>query len=447
MNVVKLKDWARLGAAAVVALAAGAALAQNETTDRAALLKKQDALFAQMFDAPDDVDLMFQYALTSIALEDYEAAISTLDRMLIYNPELVRARLELGGSYYRIGSYPIARLYFRQVLESDKATEQQKARAQLFLAEIDKRTDPSSFSGVFGFGAIFSTNANSGPDSRDILFDGVLIPGGLTDRDATSQTDIGATATFAVTHKYDLGRVNEDFWQSDAVGYTQRYADTKAGATDVIILRTGPRLSLTEDRYGPKGRPFIEFDHVRSANEPLYTTIGVGFEYSDTIDGQLSMNADARIGWREFDDNSTKDGPHLRSSIGFTYFADEVTTLRGKTFLEWEGADFGGERSTRIGVEGGLSYRYKSGLELANRRPWVANLTARAAYRFFDEPGTSTPNFTRKDVDLRFGIGNTAFLNSGVALSLRAGYQFRDSNIVNFDLDGFTVNAGVLMPF
>jgi hypothetical protein len=51
-----------------------------------------------MFEAPDDVDLMFQYALTSIRLQDHEAAITTLERILIYSPNLLRVKVELGAS-------------------------------------------------------------------------------------------------------------------------------------------------------------------------------------------------------------------------------------------------------------------------------------------------------------------------------------------------------------
>lgn len=440
-----LRDLTRLAAAAAIALGtAGSVSAQETDADRQALRARQDELFAQMFEAPDDIDLMFEYALTSIKLKDYEAAISTLDRILIYNPELTQARLELGASYYRIGSYPIAKLYFNQVLKAENATEKQKARAQAFINEIAKRTNPSSFSGVVGFSAIFSTNANSGPDTRDILFGGVITQ--LTGANVTAQTDVGAAVTLSLTHKYDLGLPSEDFWQTDFAGYFQRFASTNTGAADVVFLRTGPRLSLTDDRYGPKGRPFVEADHVRSANSPLYSTIGVGFEYSDTIDSQTSVNAEARLGWREYSHNSAQDGLNLQASAGMTYFADDMTTLRGKTFLEWEGADDPGQRSTKIGVEGAVSWRYDSGFDFANR-PWVATVSGRASYRFFDEPGFASPTIKRKDKDFRIAVGNTAFIDNGLAISMKANYQIRDSNIFNFDLDGLTVTAGVLMPF
>ena len=55
------------------------AQAQVAPGEEAVLRAEQQQQFAAMFEAPDDVDLMFTYALTSIRLQDYEAAITTLD--------------------------------------------------------------------------------------------------------------------------------------------------------------------------------------------------------------------------------------------------------------------------------------------------------------------------------------------------------------------------------
>ena len=90
--------------------------AQVAADEEQALRVEQRQQFAAMFEAPDDVDLMFKYALTSIRLQDYEAAITTLERILIYNPNLPRVKVELGASYFRIGSYPVAKFYFEEVI-------------------------------------------------------------------------------------------------------------------------------------------------------------------------------------------------------------------------------------------------------------------------------------------------------------------------------------------
>ena len=94
-----------LGAA--ICLTAGVTLsapAAAQVVDQTDLRQKQAAQFTEMFNNPDNVELMYAYALTSIKLRDYEAAISTLERILIFRPDTPRVEIELGAAYYRIGS-------------------------------------------------------------------------------------------------------------------------------------------------------------------------------------------------------------------------------------------------------------------------------------------------------------------------------------------------------
>jgi Flp pilus assembly protein TadD len=49
-----------------------------------------------MIARPNDLDLAFEYATLSSQAGDYEGAISTLERMLVYAPNTPRLQLELG---------------------------------------------------------------------------------------------------------------------------------------------------------------------------------------------------------------------------------------------------------------------------------------------------------------------------------------------------------------
>jgi tetratricopeptide (TPR) repeat protein len=91
--------------------------------DRPALEAQKEALFQQMFRDPANLDVTFAYADVSARLGDYEAAVSALERLLLFNPDLPRVQLELGALYFRMGSYELARDYF------DKAAGQSAARS------------------------------------------------------------------------------------------------------------------------------------------------------------------------------------------------------------------------------------------------------------------------------------------------------------------------------
>jgi tetratricopeptide (TPR) repeat protein len=66
---------------------------------------RRQALLQQMLQDPSNLDVAFEYASLSSQVGDYEAAISTLERMLIFAPNTPRLQLELGILYYKLGSY------------------------------------------------------------------------------------------------------------------------------------------------------------------------------------------------------------------------------------------------------------------------------------------------------------------------------------------------------
>ena len=60
----------------------------DQAADQAELERVYDDLFQQMLLDPNNLDLMFRYAAVATRLENYEAAISALERMLLVNPDL-----------------------------------------------------------------------------------------------------------------------------------------------------------------------------------------------------------------------------------------------------------------------------------------------------------------------------------------------------------------------
>src|SRR5690554_579059 len=121
-----------------------------------------------MIRRPADLDIVFRYAELAIRLENYEAAIAALERLLLFNPDLPRVRLELGALYYRLGSYELARSYLNRALESEAVPESVRARARTYLAEIDERTARHRFGGSILLGGRWQSNANAGPASPEV---------------------------------------------------------------------------------------------------------------------------------------------------------------------------------------------------------------------------------------------------------------------------------------
>ena len=56
---------------------------------------QKQTLFHEMLRNPGNLDVTFAYADVAARLSDYEAAVSALDRMLLFNPNLPRVELEI----------------------------------------------------------------------------------------------------------------------------------------------------------------------------------------------------------------------------------------------------------------------------------------------------------------------------------------------------------------
>lgn len=444
--MVTVKQTIRLAMMGMCAafLAAGTATAQVSDSEEKALRKEQAAQFAAMFEQPDDLDLMFKYALTSIRLLDFEAAISTLERILIFNPDLPQVRTELGASYFRIGSYPVARHYFTEVQADPNASAKLQARAARFLEEIETRTKKSSFTGVLSANALFSTNANNGPGSAAFVIGGQAFD--AIQGDDQAQTDFGASVSAVVSHKYDLGGPDEDFWRTDVAYLSTRFAETDAASIDVAVVRTGPRLSINDDRYGPKLRPYVEFSHARSQSKPLQTITMFGAELTNTIDQQTSLFSNLSFGYRDnHRSGADEDGPLLKASLGFNRFVSKDVTLRARGFFEIDAANLDSDKSFLVGTNGSATYRYDSGMEFASR-PWRLTASARLSYRNFND-ADPTAALKREDVDARFGLNHTAYLPNNLAMTAKAEYKVRDSTITQFDLDALNLSIGLQYAF
>ena len=124
---------------------------------------RRRVLFEAMLAQPANLDIAFEYAGLSARAGDLEAAISTLERMLIFAPGLPRLQLELGVLYYRLGAHETARSYFQNAVAGPGVPEAVKARVEPYLAAIEKRTAGYEFGGVVLTGLRYQTNANAAP--------------------------------------------------------------------------------------------------------------------------------------------------------------------------------------------------------------------------------------------------------------------------------------------
>jgi hypothetical protein len=108
----------------------------NETGDPMALRGEFNKTYNQLLRNPSDVNLTLKYADLAIKLNDYEAAIPPLERLVMLDPSLYRTKLKLGTFYQKLGSKIVARSYFEDVAHESAAPKDVVEQAKLYLQKL-----------------------------------------------------------------------------------------------------------------------------------------------------------------------------------------------------------------------------------------------------------------------------------------------------------------------
>jgi hypothetical protein len=454
----------RLGAivaALVVAsvLLAGAASSQESSgSEREALLARKEALFAQMLRQPANLDIAFAYANVSAKLGDNEAAVSALERMLLFNPNLPRVQLELGALYFRMGSYEISRTYFAKALAANPP-EEVKARIQTYLAEINQLSGPQRFSGVLFFGAQYQSNANLAPGSPIIHspVGDVLLNSQFVKR---ADWDIFGTGT--VLYSYDLGTQNRDTIEVGGTGFANHYTIVDRLDLGLVEGTVGPRLNFPDPLPGVRNasyKPYLITNYVGLGGNPYFYTLGVGSEVTATVWNDIRLRSVFEFRNKNFQD--APDRPLSRGLTGsdkvFSLFVSKPITTAPASELALE-FDYL-RQDTRLPYysndtfAGAVAYRIRYDDPTGTLRfPWETTFAFSISGANYDAPdpccNTSGTPFifvpaVRSDRRLRFGITQSFQLSENIAFLVQLQRDIVSSNL---PLYGYTGNSVLFGP-
>jgi hypothetical protein len=272
----------------------GAAAQEVSGQDKASLEAQKETLFQQMFRDPANLDVTFAYADVSARLGDYEAAVSALERMLLFNPDLPRVQLELGALYYRMGSYELARDYFDKAAAANPPPEV-RARVEQYLAEIERSQSRHHLSGYVFFGGQYQTDANVAGSSQ-ILTPVFPFPV-LLNTPFTKQASGSIFGSGSLLYSYDMQTQNRDTLEVTGVGYLNHYFNSAVNRLDLGLLEVtaGPRFNFPNGGViGDKGasfKPYLIGDEVGLGWNQYFAAGGPGIEYQELVWNNLALRA------------------------------------------------------------------------------------------------------------------------------------------------------------
>ncbi len=301
---------------------AAAQAAAGEGT--ASLEAQKESLFQQMLRDPGNLDVAFAYADVSARLGDYEGAISTLERMLLFNPDLPRVQLELGTMYFRMGSYDIARSYFEKAAAANPPPEV-RARIDQYLADIEKAESRHHLSGYFFSGVQYQTDANVAGSS--VILSPLLAPVVLGNQ-FTRQASGSIFGSGSALYSYDLQTQSHDTFDVTGAGYLNHYFNSLVNRLDLALLEVtaGPRFNFPNGGLvGDKPasfRPYGIFDEVGLGWDQYFVAGGFGLEYDQAVWNDLALK-----GFFEFRQKNFTNAPTRPLSTGLSG-SDKLVSLQ-----------------------------------------------------------------------------------------------------------------------
>ena len=422
---------------------AGAQGVNQNTPDQ--VRRAYDKAFETMFKDPANLEKTFSFAGLAIKAGDFEGAISSLERMLILDPNLPRVRYELGVLYFKLGSYDVAATYFEELLEDKNTPKVLVEKAAPFIEEIESRLTNHSFSGSIFSGIKYQTNASSGPRSTKVKLFGA--PSFLPD-EFTNKGDFDVFASGSINYSYDFQSEPKKLLEAGLNVYGNEQFDQTFVNARVIDAHIGPKLIVPlAFLNNPIVRPFIAGDYLIVSEDESYYSHGAGFSADIRATEKLNLNLDARVMARENKDASILDGFRNRMTINASYIASETMQIQFSSIVATEETKTNIQNNRDYTLNASINKTFKAPFNLI-KYPLSAGLSFGGSFREYAGPNpTIDPDTTRNDYTIRFSPSLTIPAGETMAILLSAGVTRVDSNIPNSEYDNISVTLGISKQF
>ncbi len=402
---------------------------------------------------PTDYEQTYAYIRLATELHD-EAAIGALERLLMYNPALGRARKELGFLYARIGAYQSALYNLRAALKSADLDAAQRAQIEAQLPDIERHTQASRLSGNLQIGVRTQSNAAYLPSSG--LFDvgGVQTPGGVTGR----QSDANTFEQAQLTHDYDFQNQRGDTLETRGLAYaTQQFALSQYNVA-LFSLSTGPRFGLSDIAPGLSVKPYVSGSAALVGNLNYLNTGGAGFSLRQAFGDRLSLepgfewsrlwvNSGSASGSGAQTVATIASGDVFTGSLGVSLRIFDNVRLEGRGAFSRAAAYVATQASDQFDLQAMLRVEVDPPFAEMPRR-WTIAPYARFTQIAFDIANPALDPFrVRRDDAWTYGLALDAPITAELGVSGHLEFLRNDSNISSFKMQNVSLTFGPTARF
>jgi tetratricopeptide (TPR) repeat protein len=433
-------------AVASIVVLSGAAAQQTPGIGTSVVRFDYDALFQQMYKSPSNLDVSFKFAEQAVARGDYEAAIGALERMLFFNPDLPRVKLELGVLYFKLGSYELARGYFQEAVKSPGTPDEIRTQVLAYLAEIDRRLAKYEYNVFFHAGLRYQTNANVGPDGLMVR---ALGQDAILDNKFGKKPDWNSFQILAANYAYKTN-MRGDAIEATFVGLNSRQFMLDQFNLGVVELLVGPRIALGQNAsfkfYGIG-------DQVWLGDANYFNAGGAGLSARSAISsiGQIEGYVEGRH--RTFANSlnyptaSQQTGELLTSAVTTDFILMPGLHWATRAGYDENRAIFDYNSYRRYSLDVAFPFEFALSL-FGTPHQFVVAPTAGYSWANYIAPNAIIDPLTiRRDREQRYGAIFDAQLVNNVGLRTQIQYSKIDSNLPNFTTSNFSIGFGPTLRF
>jgi hypothetical protein len=171
---------------------------QRESLGPAGAFAGRDVTFEEVLRDPDNIELNYAFALTQVRQGDFLGALSTLERIILRNPNIPRVRLLNAIVLYRLNAIQEAEREFDNVLKLQMDGGLRR-ELEYYRSEVARSKQRTKFTAIVRFGWNYDTNRNAAPLTRGLISSGAFTP-------LPGETPTHSLETFArLEAEHDLG--------------------------------------------------------------------------------------------------------------------------------------------------------------------------------------------------------------------------------------------------
>jgi tetratricopeptide (TPR) repeat protein len=439
--------------AAAFAPAASAAPAPNVSPQAsgkslADLQAERQALFKQILAHPGDVALTLKYAELSSEAGDLEGAISALERILIFAPQVAEINYQLGVLYMRLGSFGQASADFKAAMAAPDATPDLKANAARYIAVADKQQVGDYLIGSFVPGVRYQTNANGGAMNPLVNLNGIEFT--LSDA-ALADPDYNAYIAAVIHASHDL-QDQGDRLNLDVNFYASKY--DKHGELDTIAgeVQAGPvldlgRIGMTDATLGL----YAIGSAVQLGGVPYLYVLGAGGVLT-TVPGD-NAQLQTRFEYRYEDYQNSAARPNASDLTGARMRLTQAGQLHATDWLSLYSSGYAERKNGQTGIQTDWEAGAMTGATLAfgakgsELPPVSLDLQLGLAGRLYDTPDTTMSPDRRLDKSAYVQASLNVPLTDHLAGTITAAYSRQISNYDLYTYDNASLSLALTTDF